>query len=227
MLEKIKKLTEPWSKDEIKWRVGSMTKDKDKALPLAYIDARTVMERLDSVVGPENWQDHYEFHGTRTVCRLSIRIGDEWITKCDGAGDSDIEAEKGGISDAFKRAAVKWGMGRELYELKCKWMPVNKFKQLEGDPWKYVIDGDPELPKPELPEFDIEAEYQLCIKQIAVTQLRSEFVKMWNSPESKSRRAKINSINQAYYAEINAKMKERMKVFEEDEKRLLKEFEAA
>lgn len=137
--EKIKALTQPWQHSEIKWRVGAMTKDKKKTMPLAYIDARVVMERLDSVVGVENWQDRYEFHDKRTMCYLSIRLNDEWICKADGAGDSDIESEKGAISDAFKRASVKWGMGRELYEMKCRWMPVNEYKQLDGNPWDFVI----------------------------------------------------------------------------------------
>ncbi len=135
----IEVLTKPWQHDEIKWRVGSLTKDKTKTKPLAYIDARTVMERLDAAVGVENWQDRYEFHGTRTLCYLSIRLNGEWITKSDGAGDSDIESEKGGLSDAFKRASVKWGMGRELYEMKTRWMPVDEYKQMVGDPWDFVI----------------------------------------------------------------------------------------
>ena len=149
--EKIKALTQPWQHSEIKWRIGAMTKKKDKAMPLAYIDARTVMERLDAVVGVENWQDRYEFHDKRTMCYLSIRLNDEWICKADGAGDSDIEGEKGAISDAFKRASVKWGMGRELYEMKCRWMPVNEYKQLVGDPWDFVIkpDAKPAVVTPE------------------------------------------------------------------------------
>lgn len=150
MKDIIKALTEPWKKDEIKWRVGSMTKDKTKALPLAYIDARTVMERLDNAVGVNNWQDRYEFHDKRTLCYLSIRLDGEWLCKSDGAGDSDIEGEKGAISDAFKRASVKWGMGRELYEMKCRWMPCNEFKQLVGNPWDFVIKGAAEdEPEPE------------------------------------------------------------------------------
>lgn len=136
-----KDLTKPWSKSEVKWRVGSLTKDKKKALPLAYVDARTVMQRLDDVLGAENWQDRYEFHGDRVICYLSIKV-DEWITKADGAGDTNVEGEKGGISDAFKRAAVKWGMGRELYDIKCRYMPVDEYKNLVGDPWQYVIHKD-------------------------------------------------------------------------------------
>ena len=82
---------------------------------LHYIDARDVMFRLDEVVGPLNWQDSYKEVMGRIVCTLSIRFGNEWISKEDGAGDTKIEGDKGGISDAFKRSAVKWGCGRYLY----------------------------------------------------------------------------------------------------------------
>lgn len=135
----IKRLTEPWDRKLIKWRVGSVNKTKDKAIPLAYVDARVVMDKLDCVVGAINWQDKYEFDGKRTICYLSLRLNGEWITKADGAGDSNIEAEKGGLSDAFKRASVKWGLGRELYDLKAKWMPIDEYGKLIGDPWEYLI----------------------------------------------------------------------------------------
>lgn len=161
----INDLVKPWSKSEIKWRVGSVNKDKTKALPLAYIDARTVMERLDSAVGTSNWQDRYEFHGERTICYLSIKIENEWITKADGAGDSPVEGAKGGLSDAFKRAAIKWGMGRELYEMKCKWMPINEYKQLIGNPWDYLINSEiaPKTTKPSKIKTQEEIEaLQIC-----------------------------------------------------------------
>lgn len=117
-------LHKPFPAAEIEWRVGSTNGDKTSGLALAYLTARHVMERLDAVCGPENWQDRYEFHGARTVCYLSLRIGEEWVTKADGAGDSDVEAEKGAISDALKRAAVKWGVGRYLYDLGNIWVDV-------------------------------------------------------------------------------------------------------
>ncbi len=84
---------------------------------VAYIDARDVMDMLDEVVGPENWQDRYEQVDKSLFCHLSIRVGDEWITKSDCGMPSNMEAEKGEASDAFKRAAVKWGVGRFLYSL--------------------------------------------------------------------------------------------------------------
>ena len=114
----------PYPAAEIEWRVGSTNNDKSSGLALAYLTARHVMDRLDAVCGPENWQDRYEFHGARTICYLSIRVDGEWITKADGAGDSDVEAEKGAISDALKRAAVKWGVGRYLYDLGNIWVDL-------------------------------------------------------------------------------------------------------
>jgi hypothetical protein len=105
-------LKEPFSVRQLSWRSGGGGRQ------LAYINARDLMKRLDDVVGPENWQDRYEECHGRLVCYLSIRVEGEWITKSDGAGDTNIEGEKGGMSDAFKRAGVKFGVGRYLYYLK-------------------------------------------------------------------------------------------------------------
>lgn len=119
--------------DRVSWRVGSTNLDKDKKPPqgksaagiaLAYIDSRDVQERLDAVCGPENWQDKYHVFGTTMICEIGIRIGDAWVWKSDGAGSTDIEAEKGQISDSFKRAAVKWGVGRYLYEIDSPWVEI-------------------------------------------------------------------------------------------------------
>jgi len=141
--EKLNELFAEFPQGAISWRAQSLSPDKKSALALAYIDARDVMDRLDEICGPENWQDRYEFHGPRTVCYLSIRVNDEWVTKADGAGDSDVEAEKGAISDALKRAAVKWGIGRYLYSLKSPWVPCEignngKWRKWTADPWDHV-----------------------------------------------------------------------------------------
>ena len=120
----MKALTAPFPPERISWRVGSTTADKKRGMALAYIDARDVMERLDSVCGPENWQSRYPHAEGKTVCELGIKIGDEWIWKADGAGDTDFEAEKGALSDAFKRAAVRWGIGRYLYALDAPWVDI-------------------------------------------------------------------------------------------------------
>lgn len=85
---------------------------------VAYIDARQVMDLLDEVMGPENWQDHYREVAGNVYCDLSLKINNEWVTKSDCGSQSNFEAEKGQASDAFKRAAVKWGVGRFLYSMR-------------------------------------------------------------------------------------------------------------
>ena len=118
------KLAAPFPPDAISWRVGSTTGDKTKGMALAFIDSRDVQDRLDAVCGPAGWQDEYTHAGEKTVCRISIKVGEDWIGKADGAGDTDYEAEKGALSAAFKRAAVKWGVGRYLYGLKAPWVEI-------------------------------------------------------------------------------------------------------
>ena len=70
---------------------------------LVYITARDVMDRLDDVFGVEGWSDDYEWLGDRLMCKISCRLnGSGWVTKSDGAEDSNIEAIKGAYSDSFK-----------------------------------------------------------------------------------------------------------------------------
>lgn len=86
-----------------------------------YVSARTVMNRLDDVAGPENWWDSYERGEHSIICRLTIQLPDgRVVTKCDAGGNAGMsdegDDEKSGVSDSFKRAAVKWGVGRYLYK---------------------------------------------------------------------------------------------------------------
>ncbi len=106
---------------QVSWRVGTLTQDKSSGLALAYLDARDVMDRLDAVCTPGGWQATYPHAGQKTVCSIGILCGDTWVWKSNGAGDSDVEAEKGALSDAFKRAAVLWGIGRYLYDVPKIW----------------------------------------------------------------------------------------------------------
>ena len=116
------KLKDKFDEKYIEWKpnsVGINTKGEPWALVLAYIDARAIMDRLDDVCGPENWKDeyHHSHNGKGVMCTISICHYDKWIDKQDGAEETDIESFKGGISNAFKRCAVKWGIGRYLYDL--------------------------------------------------------------------------------------------------------------
>lgn len=117
-------LSAPFNPNDVSWRVGPTNKEKTKGMALAFLNARDVMARLDAVCGPAGWQNRYSMDGKKTVCEIGIKCGDEWIWKADGAGDSDMEAEKGALSDAFKRAAVRWGIGRYLYETNTPWVEI-------------------------------------------------------------------------------------------------------
>ena len=118
------RLADPFHPEDIEWRAGATNGDKSKALALAYITSRAVMDRLDEVIGPENWKDEYAAGPDGgVICGISLRIHGEWLTKWDGAENTDFEAIKGGLSDAFKRAGYKWGIGRYLYKLETAWVP--------------------------------------------------------------------------------------------------------
>jgi len=119
-------LSRPLPADKVKWRPGSFTGDGKKCSMLAYIDARDVMDRLDDVFGVAGWGDAYEFvTGGGVVCTLTIRVDDRAIIKTGVAEATDIEAFKGGASDALKRAAVKLGIGRYLYRLDSPWVEIS------------------------------------------------------------------------------------------------------
>ena len=133
----LERLKDPFRPDEIDWRVGQCGKNGERvwARVLAYLTSRAVMERLDEVCGPENWWDEYR-PGPQggVVCGITIRTDAGPVTKWDGAENTDIEGVKGGLSDAFKRAAVKFGVGRYLYGLGESWADCTTERQ-KGDGW--------------------------------------------------------------------------------------------
>lgn len=84
------------------------------------------------MVGPENWHNEYTpWHSAgkkdAQLCGISIFFeGRGWVTKYDGAEDTDIEPIKGGLSDSMKRSAVQWGIGRVLYNMDTVWVDIEK-----------------------------------------------------------------------------------------------------
>lgn len=162
----IQELKAPFEAKDIEWRVQrSGVKDgKAWAMVLAYVTNRAIMDRLDAVCGIEGWRNEYKPIEKGMLCGISIKINDEWITKWDGAQNTDIEPIKGGISGSMKRAAVQWGIGRYLYGLSATFANVNgkgshsdkaKDKQTNKDVW-FKWDPPP-LPEWALPEQSKEA----------------------------------------------------------------------
>src|SRR5512142_2403909 len=117
--EILEQLRKPFPASKISFKCQTKPNEKGNSLVVAYIDARDVMERLDDVIGPY-WSDRYEKAGTAKglVCYLTVG----GVTRADvGDDDNENEPVKSAYSDAFKRAAVKFGIGRFLYDLPKMW----------------------------------------------------------------------------------------------------------
>lgn len=106
---------------ELQWRVSRVDNKNapmTKANMVAYIDARDVQERLDKycIYG---WTNEYYEHKGNLFCRIGIRFseGGEFEFRSDVGKPSNTDKEKGESSDAFKRAAVMWGVNRDAYKV--------------------------------------------------------------------------------------------------------------
>lgn len=177
----IRDLAKEFDRGAVHWRAQTLTRNGDKALALAYLDARDVQDRLDEVCGPENWQTEYnETAKGRIICRIGIRVEGDWVWKSDGAGDTAVEGEKGGISDAFKRAAVHWGIGRYLYRLDAVWCPCATYEKngkkhwqkWTDDPWNHVRNAPRQKPQEQRP--DPQAIAKWLSDAIAATKTKDE-----------------------------------------------------
>lgn len=71
--EVIDRLTEPLPSHLIKVRPGATTRDTKKAIALAYYDWRIMVERLNRVVGGQNWYARLRPWGDHKIlCTLTV-----------------------------------------------------------------------------------------------------------------------------------------------------------
>lgn len=124
-------------REDIKYRIGTTSKpgaSKKWATVLVYIDARTAQEELDEKFGSENWQytwsstpgHDFAIHG-----ELRVKTEDgTWISREDVGYPQankmkkkvdETEVLKDAVSDAQKRCAVQFGIGRFLYDAPNLW----------------------------------------------------------------------------------------------------------
>lgn len=190
MKELMKKLAEPFAPEDIEWRIGRDGKKQDGtiwATALAYVTNRAIQNRLDEVFGMFGWRNEYrEWKKESQICGLSAYDSEkkEWITKWDGADDTNFESTKGGLSDSMKRAAVHWGIGRYLYDLEenyvtisptrvpgCKYQAKNDKKNIEAYYW---------IP-PELPAFAIPNRDEMIKTHLAECKTLEDCTILWDS----------------------------------------------
>jgi hypothetical protein len=146
-------LAAPFHSYYVGWKAQATNRDKTRALAVAYIDARTVMDRLDQIVGPGNWSDTYrlisagdgEFAIECTLTLFGVPKSDVGTADEDDDG-SQASLSKSAYSDALKRAAVKWGIGRYLYRLSKQWV--------DYDAARKRLTETPDLPAWALPEAE-------------------------------------------------------------------------
>jgi len=152
-------LAAPFDPFDIEWRIQQAGDKNGRkwAIVLAYVNNRAIMERLDEVFGIGGWQNEYQPCADGSIiCGLKCKVGDEWITKFDGADKTSIEATKGGLSNAMKRAGVQWGIGRYLYRLESTFVTLEAGESDNPDNIPaYVKDlgGRHYFKRPKLPDF--------------------------------------------------------------------------
>lgn len=141
MQEKFEALRAQFDSSLVKHRMGQLAADQQSAVALPYVDSHVVEQRLNDVLGVTGWQTQLTVSGIAITCRLSILVDGHWLQKEDGSAISDAPpdrreiAVKAAMSDAFKRAAAQWGVGRYLYQLPVQHVPVktNASGRLELD----------------------------------------------------------------------------------------------
>lgn len=210
MNEFMKKLAEPFPSEDIEWRIGRDGSKQDGtiwATALAYVTNRAIQNRLDDVFGIFGWKNEYkEWKKDSQICGISAYNPEtkEWITKWDGADDTNFESTKGGLSDSMKRAAVHWGIGRYLYDLEeyyvtisdtktpgCKYQAKNDKKGLKAYYW---------IP-PDLPTFALPDRTSEIKEHLTNCSSVDECSVLWNSL-TKAEQNKLKNAFSAKKAEL-------------------------
>src|SRR6476620_11212687 len=128
------RLAMPVAPDAIAWRQDGRPIQRDGrylARFVAYIEANTVRERLDAVV-PGEWDLTLELLPALpgasvedgTACMFKARLQVLGVIREDVGTGKDY---KQASTDAFKRAAVRFGIAHELYAYEQNWV------QMDGD----------------------------------------------------------------------------------------------
>lgn len=118
--------------DEIEVRVAQCS--KIGVTLLLYKDSRCDMRILDEIFGMTGWRDSYQSINGELFCTIEVWDAEksQWIAKQSNGSPSNMEAEKGRASDAFKRAGFMLGIGRELYTAPFIWIPANMCNVKQG-----------------------------------------------------------------------------------------------
>jgi hypothetical protein len=161
-LDAAAKLRAPFKPEDISWKPQTVDYRAHTALAVAYADPRAYTDRMNEVFGVGGWSDTYYFTvtpfnkfikgkaawgdkpatedkqvaGNKVICVATISVSEFGIV-VSSTGDSDASDDNAATSaeaQAFKRAAMKLGLGRYLYELPKVTARYDKGKWLDGPP---------------------------------------------------------------------------------------------
>ncbi|GGR45657.1 hypothetical protein GCM10008959_03600 [Deinococcus seoulensis] len=139
------RLQAPFPAHVVSWKPAALSRDRSRALLLAHIDARAVQDRLDAIC-PADWTFRVEVIPGTSVPTVKGRLTVLGVAREDlgQAPDGDLSTLKAAASDALKRCAVHFGIGRYLYDLPRVWADWD-------DPTRQPV-TTPELPDWARPE---------------------------------------------------------------------------
>lgn len=157
-LEDVKTLSAPFDKATISVKVQSLSKDRTKAMLVCYLqhtDVYSRLEKVDPAWSAEITNESYKGDSIFIRVRLTLRgVSRENV----GEGQD----AKSATSDAIKRAAMLFGVGRYLYDSETVWVPYNeqtdRFKSFTFEDYSSALRPkqahlptapDPEVNKPD------------------------------------------------------------------------------
>lgn len=160
-------LKQPFDTRFLKVRIGARTKDKSKGIALFYLDSREVQKRLDEVCGIDGWRSEMQETTEGVLCTISIRMPNgEWVSRTDGGEKSQVAPFKGACSDALKRAAAQFGIGRYLYYVPNSWYSLLNDGKIFAD----IDSVRDSLPEWALPSKQIQDWEEIAIKEFKYGQ---------------------------------------------------------
>jgi hypothetical protein len=126
--EALPELRRPPAPAAVRLKLTATNRENTAGQVAAYVDARLVLDRLDLVCGA-NWHARFEAlperlwpttkEGEERLLHVRCRLTAFGVTREDvGEG----ETPKAAVSDALKRAAVHFGVGRALYAMASPWL---------------------------------------------------------------------------------------------------------
>ena len=127
-------LAKPFDPAVVEFKPGAVAKSSNRALALAYVDARAYETRLDEA--DPAWSNAYlrEYPEGRVVVTCTLTVGGvtrQAIGEClvATANGTEENAATSAEAQAFKRACAKFSLGRYLYSVPQVWADYDPAKR--------------------------------------------------------------------------------------------------